>query len=118
MKGKCDKKLEFLIKENEKLEEEVNNWKRNYWNLEKKVQYNQLMNNDIKYSEENLLQKLKPLQQENLKLQKELESKKNKVLVERNSNIETQLKTEKDKSYPKKKNFQSYFGTYSRIYKP
>ena len=128
-KGKTDEKIKFLLNENEKLDEEVNNWKRNYWNLEKKLQYNQLMNSDLKYSKEDFEEKIRPIQQENLRLQKELEIK-NKQLQEKSqiqekdkSVYSTQSqysnqnqKNEKEKTYlPKKKNFQSYFGSYFKI---
>ena len=114
--------MEFLLKENEKLEEEVDNWKRQYWNLEKRIQYTQLMSSDLKYNDEDFLKRIRPLQQEVIKLQKELENK-NKIIQEKNNNKTNEIQTnnsktnEKDKNLSKKRNLKNYFGSYTKFFK-
>lgn len=82
------KKLNNLENKNKELENELENIKLKYWNLEKKIQYDSLMGTDVKFpdegfekkifQEENLKEKKFQIQYKSLETGKELKQKPNK----------------------------------------
>ena len=89
-----EKKIEFLENENKKLEGEIENWKVQYWNLEKKVKKNELnINPELKYTEIDLKEILNKVNRQHFHTQNELLNKMNvleheiKNLSRKNINI-------------------------------
>lgn len=68
-------KIEFLEIENKRLESEIESWKKQLWSLEKKYQYKELMNSDLKYAEEDMREITRKLKDENIRVQKVLRQK-------------------------------------------
>ena len=81
-----EKRLEFLDGENKKLESEIENWRIQYWNLEKKVKKNELeMKPDLKYTEMDLQEILNKVNRQYSQTRNELMSKMNVLEVEINN---------------------------------
>ena len=74
-----EKKLEFFEKENLKLEEEIKNWRVQYWNLEKQYKKNQFESSTMKYTEIDLKEIVNTVNKESSNEKNEL-LKKVKVL--------------------------------------
>ena len=81
-----EKRLEFLDGENKKLESEIESWRIQYWNLEKKVKKNEFeMKPDLKYTEMDLQEILNKVNRQHTQTRKELISKMNVLEVEINN---------------------------------
>lgn len=81
-----EKRLEFLDGENKKLESEIESWRIQYWNLEKKVRKNEFeMKPDLKYTEMDLQEILNKVNRQHTQTRNELISKMNVLEVEINN---------------------------------
>lgn len=72
-----EKKIEFLTNENKKIEEEIQKWKIQYWNLEKKAKKKENMNPELKYTEMDLNDIISKVNKKHINTQNELINKMN-----------------------------------------